>query len=175
MKKLLVIHEKDVIPNASESFGIAYKERRAARAVLFDSDGKIALLHVIRHHYYKLPGGGVEEGEELIATLERECMEETGCKIKVGKELGIIEEYRDQFQQYQVSHCWIAEVVGKKGEPAFVGDEIDNKFTLTWASIDDAISLLAGAKPKSYHGHFFQLRDLTYLQKAKEALQLSAR
>ena len=62
MKTILTIRDKD--------FGLdfpdlpVYKERRSSRAVVLDGDGKIALLHVTKKNFYKLPGGGVEEGEK---------------------------------------------------------------------------------------------------------------
>ena len=35
-----------------------------------------------------LPGGGVEENEDFLATVKREAWEETGCKCKIIKEIG---------------------------------------------------------------------------------------
>jgi 8-oxo-dGTP pyrophosphatase MutT (NUDIX family) len=55
--------------------------REAARAVLINEDGKIALLYVNSHKFYKLPGGGVEAGEYVEDALEREVLEEAGCII----------------------------------------------------------------------------------------------
>jgi len=49
--------------------------REAARAVLFDDDDNIPLLFVAKHHYHKLPGGGIDDGENKEDALIRECRE----------------------------------------------------------------------------------------------------
>lgn len=53
MKLLDVINFEGVDENES------YKERRASRAILFDSQNLIPLLYVVRDKYHKLPGGGI--------------------------------------------------------------------------------------------------------------------
>ena len=65
-----------------------YQYRKTARAVVFDENNKIALLYVSKHNYHKLPGGGAEDGEDLIVALKRECVEEIGCDIEVIEDLG---------------------------------------------------------------------------------------
>jgi 8-oxo-dGTP pyrophosphatase MutT (NUDIX family) len=42
--------------------------------------------------YYVLPGGGQEPGELLQATLARECLEELGARVEVGR-LRFVQEY----------------------------------------------------------------------------------
>lgn len=42
--------------------------------------------------YYVLPGGGQEPGELLPGTLVRECLEELGAKVDVGR-LRFVQEY----------------------------------------------------------------------------------
>ena len=76
MKNILVINDEDVGLETNKDAD--YKPRTAARAVL-KKDGRIALLHVTKHNYYKLPGGGVDEGESIEQALERELLEEVGC------------------------------------------------------------------------------------------------
>ncbi|MDP3956592.1 MAG: NUDIX domain-containing protein, partial [bacterium] len=75
-----------------------YERRDASRAVVFDADGKVAVLNVSKKGYYKLPGGGIEEGENKEEALRRECIEELGCKIEMGKYLGETVEYREKFK-----------------------------------------------------------------------------
>ncbi|MFH1398840.1 MAG: NUDIX domain-containing protein [Candidatus Woesearchaeota archaeon] len=68
-------------------------EREASRAVLFDK-GLVPLLFVSKFNYYKIPGGGIDPGEDRKKALIREVQEETGCKIKLTGEVGKIIECR---------------------------------------------------------------------------------
>lgn len=50
---------------------------------------------LVRHSYHArqswlLPGGGLERGEEVIATATRELIEETGCRLGDARHLGAI-------------------------------------------------------------------------------------
>jgi ADP-ribose pyrophosphatase YjhB (NUDIX family) len=56
--------------------------------------------------YYILPGGGQEKDETFIDTIIRECKEEIGSKIKVGK-LKYIREYigkNHEFSKTDIEH-----------------------------------------------------------------------
>src|SRR6185369_12604994 len=86
----------------------SFRERVAARAVVFNKEQKIALLHATVLDYHKLPGGGVEEGESIRTALARELIEEIGCAVENVEELGIIEEFRNKPAMHQVSHCFVA-------------------------------------------------------------------
>lgn len=164
MKLLKTIRETDVFPESVHLQNINYKERFAARAVVFDKDKNVALLHVSKHNYYKLPGGGMEKGEDIAEALKRECLEEIGCNVEVTHEIGEILEYRDQHSLKQVSYCFIANVVGEKGKPHFEQGEIDEGFQGVWVSLEEAIQLLVQSKSNVYNGNFIVMRDLTLLQ-----------
>jgi len=60
--------------------------RSAARA-LIQSEGKILVVcHLIEGQtHYLLPGGGQDHGESLVETVRRECREELGCEVEVGR------------------------------------------------------------------------------------------
>ena len=45
---------------------------------------------------YKLPGGGMDEGEQPIETFKREILEEVGCEIDNIKLLGYTEEQKSK-------------------------------------------------------------------------------
>lgn len=150
-----------------------FRKRKAARAIVFDGDKKIGLLHVTKYNYHKLPGGGVKKEEENIqTTLKRECLEEIGCNIKISGALGSITEYRKKFALEQTSYCYLAEVIGDKRSPMFTQEEIDDGFEIKWVSLSEAIKLLENDTPDDYEGKFIQLRDLTFLKSVKkEALE----
>lgn len=167
MKLLKIIQlNKDLKPEEIKDF----KVRNASRAIVFDEDNKIGLLYVANHNYHKLPGGGIEDGEDVVKALDRECLEEIGCHIKVLGELGEIKEYRDKWSLEQHSFCYLANVVGEKGEPNFTQKELDGGFKIKWVSLDEAIQLLKADKPNDYEGMYIQIRDLTFLEEAKNNL-----
>lgn len=46
-----------------------YRDRQACRAVVFDNEGKVALLNVTKKSYHKLPGSGIAPGEDHETAL----------------------------------------------------------------------------------------------------------
>ena len=147
------------------------KKRRAARAIVFDTNKKVALLHVTKKHFHKLPGGGIEGKESVQEALKREAMEEIGCEIENVRELGIIEEYRGKFNLHQLSYCFLAGLAGEKGTPHLEADEIADGFETVWLSIEDAMKVLKSeANVEDYEGKFIQLRDLTLLSEARKLI-----
>ena len=165
MKLLLELRELDIGLCDIESFTSPYKLRKAARAVLFNNDNKIALLYVSKHKYHKLPGGGVEEGEDLRIALARESLEEVGSSLEVMDGVGIIVEYRNKMNELQISYCYTAKTVGEFGDPSFTDKEKGDGFQLLWVTLDEAIELLSHDNPDNYVGKFIQKRDLFFLSK----------
>jgi 8-oxo-dGTP diphosphatase len=142
-----------------------YEERQASRAIIFDRDNKVALLHATNKHFHKLPGGGVNEGESLIDALKREGLEEIGCNIDNIQELGIVEEYRNKISLHQMSYCYTADLVGEKGSPHLEEGEIADGFKTVWVTLDEAIKILeAENNVEDYEGKFIQMRDLILLR-----------
>jgi len=146
-----------------------YVERKAARAIVFDGDGKVALFHATKKHYHKLPGGGVEAGEDIETALRRELQEEIGCEVDSIREVGMIEEYRNRFELHQLSYCFTANVIGEKGTPHLEEGEIAEGFVTEWMDLDTAIETLENEKGvEDYQGKFIQARDLLFLKKARK-------
>ncbi|KKS38111.1 MAG: hypothetical protein A3G49_00135 [Candidatus Sungbacteria bacterium RIFCSPLOWO2_12_FULL_41_11] len=164
MNLLKTIRDADIGVDSQASPN--YDKREAARAIVFDKDGNVALLNVTKKNYHKLPGGGIEEGEDIETALRREVLEEIGCSIENIRELGIIEKYRNNLKIHQISYCYIADVVGDKGLPNFVGDEIDDGFQPEWMKLEDAIKTLESEiNVGDYEGKFIRMRDLIFLSK----------
>ena len=171
MELLKTIKEEEAYPGTNPAKSEKWKFRRAARAVVFDEGNKVALLNVSRHNYYKLPGGGIENSEAVEEALQRECLEEIGCRVIIKQELGSIVEYRNKIGVEQESYCYIAKLDGEKGEAKLEQDEADAGFKTVWVDINRAIELVEGSKPKdTYDGPFIKIRDSIFLNKAKKII-----
>jgi len=164
MKLLKSIKHQELFPEEILGEIKKYEKRQAARAIVFDVEEKIAILKVANKNYHKLPGGGVEEGENLQIALEREMLEEIGSKVLVTGEVGRILEYRDRWNLENESFCYLAKVDGEKGQPDFTEGEKENGFKLIWISVEEAIEKIKSDKPIDYEGKFIQVRDLCFLE-----------
>jgi 8-oxo-dGTP pyrophosphatase MutT (NUDIX family) len=160
MKLLAKINPENITEKQVSEFDV----RHAVRAVVFDVEGKVALLHVQKYKYHKIPGGGVEISEDISTALQRECMEEIGCQIEIGSDIGEIVEYRGEFKLKQISYCYRAKAVGIKGEPSFTESEKSNDFKIEWVKLEDAIRTFEIDNPDEYEGKFIRERDLTFLR-----------
>ncbi len=167
MKTILELSDADVCVKPKEDS--KHIPRTAARAIVLNK-GNIALIHISKHKYHKLPGGGVDPGESIQEALAREMLEEVGCTIRVLGEVGEIIEHRTHENMVQTSHCFLAEVV-KEGKPEFTPEEIEEGIELSWVPLDNAIEMIKKEWPDDYGGKFIVKRDLFYLQKAKELLK----
>jgi 8-oxo-dGTP diphosphatase len=143
------------VPNPDQR----YKIRKAARAIV-RRDNRIAILNVTRQGIHKIPGGGIEKGEDIREGLSREVLEETGYKIEVESDLGLVIEYRDEFEQIQISYIFIARVVGEPDEVSFTKDELEDGFKLEWIELDKVLSIIEQDCPKDYRDNkYINLRD----------------
>jgi len=152
--------------NVDEANIPGWRYRKAARAVVFDDENHIGLLYVKNHNYYKLPGGGIEEGEDIKTTLDRECEEELGTEVEITKEVGSIVEYRAQFKLRQTSYCFLARTSSIKNAPNFTEEEKSSGFEIIWVEPGEALKLLNLKQTPDYEGKFIEERDFCFLNKA---------
>ena len=143
--------------------------RRAARAIVINENNEIAVMYVEKFKNHKLPGGGIEDGEDFNKALIREIKEETGAEIKVVGEIGIILEERSRYKLAQESICVIAKAVSHSAQN-FTKTEIEQGFSLSWVPLNEAITLFEKDKPSDYTARFILERDLTFLKAYRETL-----
>jgi len=165
MELIKEIYEEDLGYDYEYS-NIAYKLRKASRSIVLNDSREIAILYVAKNKYHKLPGGGIEAGENIKMALNREVMEEAGVEIDILGEIGAIIEYRSKHELLQISYCYYSEVRGHIVEPSFTEEERSNGFKLKWVPLDEAIAILENDIPDNYVGRFIQKRDLLFLKSA---------
>ncbi len=164
MKIIATLNPEGVTDDEASHFDV----RTAVRGIVYDEDHVIAVLNVSKQTYHKLPGGGMEEGEDAFTALKRECREELGCAIEICDEVGQIIEYRKKFKLKQISSCYTAKVIGEKGKPNFTQEELDNGFQVQWMPIERALDVLKSDEPLDEEGRMYIVpRDIAFIRVAK--------
>lgn len=119
--------------------------RQAARGIILRGQN-ILLLYTERYHDYSIPGGGVDEGEDIRQGLLRELEEETGAHtISVLSEFGRYEEYRPWHKDgfdfvHMESFCFVCSIGETLGDTKLEAHEIQNGMHPVWINIHDAIA-----------------------------------
>jgi 8-oxo-dGTP diphosphatase len=134
--------DESTVPTFGERApGQAYISRPGAYALIPDDAGRIAV--VLTHGRCYLPGGGVEPGETLEATLHREVLEECGLRVDRLTYLGAADEYvyADDEDRYYQKRCTFFAATARPapdGQPEPGTD-------LLWLTTDEAEARLAHA------------------------------
>lgn len=133
---------KLVHPTVHSTEGRALR-RDAVRAVIMHGDD-ILLLYTRRYDDYSLPGGGLDEGEDMIAGLQRELAEETGAQdVQVLEAIGYIDEYRPSPKPgydhlFMRSYIYRCSASRELGEAQMEHYEISNGMAPEWVPLDRA-------------------------------------
>ena len=104
----------------SASLWHKFQIRKSARVILRNEAGNIALQHIKRDGFHKLPGGGVDPGESLAEALVREVREEVGCACEVDELIGMVIEYRNKYNLIQISYTFKAEDIDIEVEDTYL-------------------------------------------------------
>jgi 8-oxo-dGTP diphosphatase len=121
--------------------GQTYSNRPGAYAVIREGDDVLVTEQQEPRREFQLPGGGMDPGEGALRALHRECLEETGWRIRVLTRLGAYQRYA-YLPEYdlwarKVCHVYLARPVLRYGEPREAGHRA------IWMPIQTALDLLA--------------------------------
>lgn len=136
---------KEIIHTGVQNTSGAIFKRRASRAIVLKQED-ILLLYTKRYNDFSFPGGGVEEGEDLILGLHRELEEETGARnIRIIKEFGYIDEMRPHSRpeydlMHMLSYFFVCEIDAALEQAKMEQYEIENGMEVRWVNIHDAIA-----------------------------------
>lgn len=148
------------------------KVRYGARGIVKKENGLIAVFHKKAKNEYKLPGGGIDEGETPEEAFEREVLEEAGCEVKDITLLGITKELKSKENFQQVSYVFTSIVTKDTGNVQMTQKEIDEGGSLLWLTPEDALEkitncaneLKASDYDSVYRTKFMNYRDREILK-----------
>lgn len=142
--------------------------RYGSRGVLIDDELNVAMMYMSNLNLYKLPGGGVNEGEDRKKAFLREIREETGYEAEILHELGYIEEHKKRNDYFQLSYCFIAKTRNDPIPAMLTKEEKQLGMTVKWMKLDAALQRMNNLEINcdDYSTKFMLLRDRTILEKA---------
>ena len=146
--------------------------RYGARGIVINNEGKIAIFNKSLKNEYKLPGGGIENNEQIEMAFKREVLEETGCEIEIIEKLGTIEEHKSLDNFKQISHVFVAKVIRDTHKLSLTDKEKAEGSRLIWVSLEEGLSLItncinnikASEYENLYHTKFIVTRDKYILE-----------
>lgn len=149
--------------------------RNVVRAVVVNSENKIALLHVVsddnfgHRDCYELPGGGKKKEESFHEGVLREVREETGFNGKIMRFIAKVVDYYNYIHRENHNYYYVVKVTD------FVGLEREDYEKrviqeLLFVDIDEAIRLMSNVNDDGV-GHLIKQRELPILKLAKEYIK----
>lgn len=150
--------------------------RIAVRAIIF-KDNKLVMVKSTKFGEYKFPGGGKNDGESDLETLERETKEETGLTVVLSSVQAYgytLEKRRSVFnpsQRFEMeSRYYQCETMDHLEETKYDSYEKDYGYHLCFVTIDEAIEQNTIASEQHHEIATWIQRELTVLKDIKKHL-----
>lgn len=125
----------EILETGEKLEGEEYQYREICFGIV-EQNGRFLVVFSGKDRNISLPGGGIEEGESLEESINREFMEEAGYKIKSAKPLVDVHSYWN-FQTgkrvERLAHIFVVEIdEDSKTTP------IEDWHTRLWVDVNDA-------------------------------------
>lgn len=141
--------------------------RLTARAIVKSADDRYAVMYSPKFNLYSLPGGGVEDGEDVLTALKREVYEETGCICTLIEELGIVYENRASLDYTQKNFYYVVTVESIPEENHLTESELANCTEVQWHDLETAYRLITKQQFDRIQGKYLHARDIAALNAYK--------
>ena len=146
--------------------------RLTARAIVKNQDGLYAVLYADKFKLHSLPGGGVEDGEDVLTALRREVYEETGCVCDEIQELGIVAENRASLDYTQINYYFVVTTTHTPGENHRTEAEQDSRTIVKWETFDEMVRLINEQEFDRVQGKYLKARDVAALREYAKLVEL---
>lgn len=112
--------------------------RKAARGIILNKN-KALMIYSRYFNDYSFPGGGLEKNEDILDTLKREVLEETGYIVSDIKEYGLIIETKEMFNKnyYQENYYFLCKG-NRVTNPDLEDYEIEYGYKPLWIDLKKA-------------------------------------
>ena len=161
MKQICELNDKILLGMDGMS---AKAPRITARAIVKNQDGLYAVMYTDKFKLHSLPGGGVEDGEDVLTALRREVYEETGCVCDEIRELGIVSENRASLDYTQINYYFVVTTNQTPGENHLTESELDSRTVVKWVSFDKLERRINGQEFDRVQGKYLKARDVEALR-----------
>jgi len=138
--------------------------RLTARAIVRNQDGLYAVMYSDKFKLHSLPGGGVEDGVDVLTALRREIYEETGCVCDEIKELGIVAENRASLDYTQINYYYVVTTTHQSGENHLTESEQASRTVVQWHTFDEMVRRINEQEFDRVQGKYLKARDVAALK-----------
>lgn len=170
LKELFSIDLKDYNPTDSVF------RRPSARAIIIKNN-IIALVYSVKEKYYKFPGGGIKDDEDMLVALAREVREEVGLIVKpesISEFGSVIRRQKSNYTQNtifeQENYYFWCECEQDVVDQNLDDYEKEAEFTLKYVDIDEAIKVNSEYKSDDLFDEIMIQREKKVLELIKEYL-----
>ena len=151
-------------------------DRVIVRAIVFDDNGKLYFVRVIRDDDFgkaeliETSGGGVEKGEALTAALERELKEELGVRTEILCKLGVVNDCYNMIHRHNINNYYLCRALSF-GERRLTAEEAECfHLSVLKLSYDEAVREYEKCSGTRI-GRLIANRELPVLKRAGELLK----
>ena len=138
--------------------------RLTARAIVRNQDGLYAVMYSDKFKLHSLPGGGVEDGEDVLTALRREVYEETGCVCDEIRELGIVAENRASLDYTQINFYYVVTTTHQPGQNHLTESEQASRTVVQWHTFNEMVRLINAQEFDRIQGKYLKARDVAALR-----------